>query len=137
MRDDFSIHTKETLAKRVGHRCSNPDCRRVTSGPHEDFGRAVNIGVASHITAASANRLQFDSSLSPSQRAGTLNGIWLCQVRAKLIDSDTTKYKPAVLYNRKREAEFQADAELTVVKRATICASRLPHFMRQFLEWRA
>lgn len=113
MRDDFSTRTKETLAKRVGHHCSNPDCRRVTSGPHEDFGRAVNIGVASHITAASANGPRYDSSLSPSQRSEILNGIWLCQICAKLIDSDITRYTSAVLYSWKREAEFQADAELT------------------------
>jgi len=112
MRDDFSTRTKETLAKRVGYRCSNFDCRRVTSGPYEDFGRAVNIGVASHITAASANGPRYDSSLPPSQRSGILNGIWLCQICAKLIDSDITRYTSALLYSWKREAEFQADAEL-------------------------
>lgn len=113
IRDDFSSRTKETLAKRVGHRCSNPDCRRATSGPHEDFGRAVNIGVAGHITAAAAGGPRYDSSLSPSQRSGISNGIWLCQICAKLIDSDVTRYTSEILYGWKREAEFQADAELT------------------------
>jgi hypothetical protein len=27
-RDDFNLKTKETLAKRVAHRCSNPDCQK-------------------------------------------------------------------------------------------------------------
>jgi hypothetical protein len=36
MRGDFDVKTKETLAKRVGHRCSNPDCRKLTSGPRSD-----------------------------------------------------------------------------------------------------
>lgn len=112
MRDDFSSRVKETLAKRVGHRCSNPKCRRLTSGPHEEFSRSVNIGVASHITAAAANGPRYDSSLSPSQRAGILNGIWLCQICAKLIDSDITRYSSDLLYSWKREAEFQADMEL-------------------------
>lgn len=85
----------------------------MTSGPHEDLAQAVNIGVASHITAAAVNGPRYDSSLSPLQRSGVLNGIWLCQTSAKLIDSDLTRYKSADLYLWKREAEFQADAELT------------------------
>jgi hypothetical protein len=112
-RDEFSTRTKETLARRVGHRCSNPACRRVTSGPHEDIARAVNVGVASHITAAAANGPRYDVSLSPLQRSGILNGIWLCQICAKIIDSDITRHKSEVLHNWKREAEFQADAELS------------------------
>jgi hypothetical protein len=53
MRDDFSLTTKELLAKRVGYLCSNPKCQQPTSGPQEDPSKAVNIGVACHITAAS------------------------------------------------------------------------------------
>ncbi|RZT38399.1 hypothetical protein EV147_2866 [Cupriavidus agavae] len=112
MRDEFSPRTKETLAKRVGQRCSNPDCRRATSGPHEESCRAVNIGVASHITAAAVCGPRYENSLSPSQRAGISNGIWLCQVCAKLVDSDVMRYTSEVLYSWKREAEFHANAEL-------------------------
>ncbi|MBE7690187.1 hypothetical protein [Tenacibaculum piscium] len=32
-RHNFNQNTKETLAKRVGFRCSNPNCRKLTSGP--------------------------------------------------------------------------------------------------------
>ena len=53
MRDDFPVGMKETLAKRVGNKCSNPDCGQPTSGPHEDPAKVLNIGVAAHITAAS------------------------------------------------------------------------------------
>jgi len=53
MCDDFPMSIKDVLAKRVGLRCSNPDCRQLTSGPQEDPANATNIGVASHITAAS------------------------------------------------------------------------------------
>jgi hypothetical protein len=35
MRDNFSMAVKETLARRVGVRCSNPDGQRPTSGPFE------------------------------------------------------------------------------------------------------
>jgi hypothetical protein len=52
MRDDFDAKTKETLARRVGYRCSNPDCGKLTSGPQEDPTKVLNIGVAAPITAA-------------------------------------------------------------------------------------
>ena len=54
MRDDFPLPTKELLAERVAYRCSNPECRQVTSGPQKDPTKSVNIGVAAHITAALA-----------------------------------------------------------------------------------
>src|SRR5690348_11708522 len=54
-RDDFAMPVRELLAKRVRHECSNPDCRRPTSGPQENPLKAINIGVAAHISAASPN----------------------------------------------------------------------------------
>ena len=53
MRDDFPRAAVETLAKRVGNRCANPGCRKLTSGPHTEGEKALNVGVAAHITAAS------------------------------------------------------------------------------------
>jgi len=53
MRDDFPRPVVETLAKRVGNRCSNPGCRKWTSGPHSEDDKSLNVGVAAHITAAS------------------------------------------------------------------------------------
>ena len=32
IRDDFTSATKELLANRVGRRCSNPACRKLTCG---------------------------------------------------------------------------------------------------------
>lgn len=46
---DFSERTKATLAKRAGQACSNPECRRPTSGPHSDESKAINLGEAAHI----------------------------------------------------------------------------------------
>ena len=46
MRDEFPKPVVETLAKRVGNRCSNPACRKRTSGPHTDDNKALNVGVA-------------------------------------------------------------------------------------------
>ena len=112
MRDEFSKATRDLLAKRVGHVCTNPKCRKTTSGPQEDPSGAVNIGVAAHITAASTGGPRFDNELSPEQRIDSLNGIWLCQTCAKLIDSDQTRYSVDVLKAWKRSAERTAAAEL-------------------------
>jgi hypothetical protein len=35
-RHDFSTKIRDTLARRVGMQCSNPACRRLTSGPQSD-----------------------------------------------------------------------------------------------------
>jgi len=112
MRDDFSLKTKELLAKRVANRCSNPGCQQITSGPHEDQTKAVNIGVAAHITAASADGPRFDPSLTPDERRSAENGIWLCQSCAKLVDNDPTHYGADVLRQWKVLAEESVAREL-------------------------
>lgn len=108
MRDDFPLRTKEILAKRVGNHCSNPECCQPTSGPHEDPDKAINIGVAAHITAASAGGPRFDSTLTQDERKSALNGIWLCQKCAKLIDSDEARYTVEKILRWKSLAESKA-----------------------------
>jgi hypothetical protein len=78
MREDFKADVKELLAKRAGMKCSNPNCRRPTSGPQEDPNKALNIGVAAHISAASKRGPRYDSRISPQERRSEANGIWLC-----------------------------------------------------------
>jgi HEAT repeat protein len=112
MRDDFSLKTIETLAKRVGCRCSNPGCRKLTSGPHEEAHKSVNIGVAAHITAAAPGGKRYDASLSSEERKSIENGMWLCQNCGKLIDSDEQKYSVDLLMSWKREAEQEASSEI-------------------------
>lgn len=108
MRDDFSPATKSMLAARTGHACSNPDCRVVTEGPQADAHKAVNVGVAAHITAASKNFARYDPVLTSEQRESIINGIWLCQTCAKLIDNDEKTYSVALLYHWKLGAEHAA-----------------------------
>jgi hypothetical protein len=55
VRDDFSKRTIDTLAKRVGYRCSNPGCRTQTVGLAQSHVEAVIVGVAARITAAAAD----------------------------------------------------------------------------------
>lgn len=107
-KEDFSPDTKDLLAKRVGMRCSNPNCRQPTSGPREDAKKVLNIGVGAHLTAASKGGPRYDSAMSSAERRAPDNGIWLCQNCAKLIDNDDVRYTVDLLQNWKRMSEEAA-----------------------------
>ncbi|MBW5398385.1 hypothetical protein E6A48_11700, partial [Brachyspira pilosicoli] len=107
-RDDFDQKTKDILAKRVAHRCSNPDCQRITSGPNLDKCKATSIGIAAHICAAAPGGPRYDPNMSNDERRSIDNGIWLCSTCARIIDSDPIRYTKELLYNWKYEAESLA-----------------------------
>lgn len=111
MRDDFTQATAQRLAKRVGFKCSNPDCRKPTSGPGADGG-AVSLGVAAHITAASQGGPRFNEHLTSEGRRASENGIWLCQQCSRLVDADDSAYEVADLTEWKTFAEAAAAIEL-------------------------
>lgn len=111
-RDDFTANTKETLAKRVGYRCSNPDCGKPTSGPNENSERATNIGVAAHICAAAPGGPRYDPKMTTDERKSIDNGIWLCQSCSVLIDRNPDRYTKELLYQWKRYAEDAATRAL-------------------------
>ena len=104
-RDSFPSLVKDVLAKRAGQHCSNPGCRIATSGPHEDPEKTINLGVAAHITAAAPGGPRYNPGLSPEERSGVTNGIWLCQTCAKLVDSDTVRFpeKQPIMWRRHHE----------------------------------
>jgi hypothetical protein len=87
-RDDFSLKVKRKLAERACLRCSNPDCERITAGPHSVPSESIMLGVAAHICAASPGGKRYDPNMTREERSSIGNGIWLCQICAKLIDSD-------------------------------------------------
>lgn len=93
---------------RVAGYCSNPRCRAQVFGPQLDLIKALNLGVAAHICAASPGELRYDASMTSQQRASIENGIWLCQNCAKLIDNDPQRFTSSVLYDWKRAAEEEA-----------------------------
>jgi hypothetical protein len=111
-RDDFSPATKELLANRVGRKCSNPSCRKLTCGPNTIPGKIVNIGVASHICAAAKGGPRYDENMTPEERRSFENGIWLCQSCSKLIDTDTVRYTKECLVSWKKVAEETAILEI-------------------------
>ena len=96
-RDDFTSATKELLANRVGRRCSNPACRKLTCGANTNPEKITNIGVAAHICAAAQGGPRYDASMTPEERKSFENGIWLCQSCSKLIDTDITRYPKELL----------------------------------------
>ena len=72
-RDEFPSGVKSVIAHRAGFRCSKPDCRALTIGPSARHSDAVsNIGVASHITAASKGGPRFDASMSTEARRSSV-----------------------------------------------------------------
>ncbi|MFH1057111.1 MAG: HNH endonuclease [Pseudomonadota bacterium] len=123
MRDDFKADVKDILARRVGMKCSNPNCRRPTSGPQVDPNGSVNIGVAAHITAAAPNGPRYDEYMNGEERSSAANGIWLCQNCAKMIDSDTNKYTVDLLHEWRRHSERAANMEIENPSRNAIAGN--------------
>lgn len=105
MRDDFNKAAKELLAKQAGHRCAHPHCGKPTSGADESGTGAINIGVAAHITAASAGGPRYDPAMTSEQRKDASNGIWLCQDHAHAVDADDSGFSAEILRTWKRQAE--------------------------------
>lgn len=112
MRDDFTEKTKISIAKRVAFFCSNPQCRRITTGPKTEDEGSICIGVAAHISAASPGGPRYDPSLTPEARRHQRNGIWLCQICAKLIDSDEKRFTTPIIKAWRQSAEEMAFQEI-------------------------
>jgi hypothetical protein len=134
MRDDFSEETKRTLAARVNHLCSNPDCRAQTSGPQDDPTKAVNVGVAGHITAAAPGGPRYNPALTSEQRRHPDNGIWVCQTCSHLIDSDVPRFPEDLLRAWKTVAEYQARNSLGKTASESPIEKRLAPELELYLE---
>ncbi len=102
---DFKEKEKKVLANRAGQACSNPECRKQTSGPHSNESEAINIGEAAHIRAARPSQARYDASMTDKERATISNGIWLCRECARRIDVDEAKYPVAILVEWKSTHE--------------------------------
>lgn len=110
-RDNFSNITKEQLAKRVGYRCSFPECGAPTFGPSDEGNfRTTNVGTACHIAAASKgpSARRYVKSMTSAERKHIDNGIWMCRTHGKLIDDDETRFTIEILNKWKEIAETVA-----------------------------
>ena len=124
-RDDFTPATRKQLAARVGHRCRNPTCRRPTSRPDPaDQSRAISIGVAAHVTGAARGGPRFDGSLASEARKSLDNGIWLCEVCAKVIDDAPGAFTTEGLQAWKRHAELAAVRDSSAMEDGTAALLR-------------
>jgi hypothetical protein len=107
-RDEFSDKIRKAVAARASWRCSFTGCQKSTVGPSEESSEAITIiGVAAHICAAAPGRgsRRYVASMSPGERAGIDNAIWLCADHATLVDRDEVPYTAEVLHTMKREHE--------------------------------
>ncbi|MFH1345580.1 MAG: hypothetical protein ABIL01_30905 [Pseudomonadota bacterium] len=104
-RDEFSQATKKTLAIRAAHFCSNPDCIKLTAGPHSDESKSLSTGHAAHIHAAAPNGPRYNQAQSPAERRAIANGLWLCRVCGDLVDKDAAPYSAELLRHWKRNHE--------------------------------
>ena len=111
-RDDFKAKTIDIMAKRVGYRCSNPNCRKLTCGANDDPENFSNIGIAAHICAAAPGGKRYGTNMTSAERKDIQNGIWLCQSCSKLIDSDDIRYTVDLLHKWKQLSEEAAILEL-------------------------
>lgn len=105
-RDDFTPKTKKTLAERVAWKCSFPGCGINTVGPNSDSAeKSINLGTAAHICAASPNGPRYNTNMTVGERRSIENGIWMCGIHGKIIDSDYTEYSVETLKTWKKIAE--------------------------------
>jgi hypothetical protein len=104
-RDDFTQKTKLQIAKRAGWLCSDPDCRRLTVGATSDGNGEIMLGEASHICAAALGGPRYDAGMSESERRSATNGIWMCKLHGRSIDSNDPKFTVELLRHWKKQAQ--------------------------------
>ncbi len=107
-RDDFPQRVKDAVAARAAWHCSFLGCDRPTVGASESSPSGVTmVGEAAHISGAAGGRgsRRYDPLMSPDDRKGIDNAIWLCRIHAKVIDSDEATYTIDRLRAMKREHE--------------------------------
>ncbi len=108
-RDNFPKPTVKKLAERAHYICSNPDCKKMTVGPHTDPNKSTITGIAAHICGAKdgAKSPRYDKNQTSDERKSIDNGIWLCHDCSDMVDKDE-KYYPATLLRqwKKTHEEF-------------------------------
>ncbi len=125
-RDDFSGKVRRAVAARAGWHCSFAGCGKLTTGPSEEGpDKSTNIGEAAHICAASGGGRRYDESMTPDERGGIDNAMWLCSDHAKLIDRDEVTYTAQQLHAMKREHEAACARALRTGKSAGLAAGLL------------
>lgn len=108
----FSKATVEIIAGRAGYRCSFPLCNKATIGPGAHPGEVAITGTAAHIFSKSPKGPRGQGELSYDKLCNPENGIWLCEVHGKLIDTNRgEKYSAPLLLSYKSYHEARIARE--------------------------
>src|SRR6266404_590583 len=102
-RDEFTPATKRKIEKQASGHCSNPTCRRLTHAVSSDGQREIDIGQASHICAAAPGGPRYDPNMTREERRAADNGIWLCDVCGRAVDSYDPKFSVELLHEWKKK----------------------------------
>ena len=102
---EFAESVKRRLRERVAYMCSNPLCRRLTVRPQAGTTQVVRQGKAAHIVAAAPGGARSNPTISDAACRSFDNGIWLCDICARLVDDDRDDYPASKLQAWKTEAE--------------------------------
>ncbi len=86
-RSEFSKKTIANLAKRAAYHCSNCQISTLSASESDDEGYS-HTGQAAHIISASLKGPRADTSVSIIEKSNIRNGIYLCQICAKIIDAN-------------------------------------------------
>jgi hypothetical protein len=119
---DFSQKTIDTLAKRAAYRCSNCKISTLCAAESSDSEHA-HIGQAAHIIAAAPNGPRANESSTAKEKGSISNGIYLCQICAKLVDANQGKdYPPERLKRMKEDHERSTRQKIVPVSIETLKA---------------
>lgn len=86
-RSEFSKSTITKLAKRAAYHCSNCQISTLSASESDDEGYS-HTGQAAHIIAAALNGPRADINITSMEKSSIRNGIYLCQICAKLVDAN-------------------------------------------------
>ena len=118
MRDDFSQRTKDLLANRVGWKCSNPNCRKATRGAGIGKENIINIGVASHITAASKGGPRYDENITSQERASAEKVIRIFTANNEFLNASILEHNFTISseFATKLKANIREKDAVTVIR---------------------
>ena len=112
-RDEFKHGMKKIVAERSAYMCNNPDCRKMTIGPHSDSDKSLSDGVTAHICAAAKGGPRYDPNQTKQERESVDNAIWLCHNCSDIVDKDEKKYTEELLLEwKRRHEEFIRNKEM-------------------------
>jgi hypothetical protein len=74
----------------------------LTRSATSDGAGEINVGKASHICAAAPGGPRYDEKMTREERRSAENGIWLCDVHARAVDSKDSKFTVEELREWKR-----------------------------------